>query len=160
MIISATQQNDSVIHIHTSILFQILFPHRLSRNIGYHFLCYTVGPCWPVIPYTSVCICQYQTSVCPSSYPQPFGNLMFVFKVCKSVSVLEISSFVSFFKICGPLKKFFIHNFYFFHYVGLQCSVNFLLFRKVTQSHIHVYIFFSHYRVAHFLKQLVFLFTF
>ena len=80
---------------------------------------------------------------------------MFVFKVCKSVSVLEISSFVSFFKICGPLKKIFIHNFYFFHYVGLQCSVNFLLFRKVTQSHIHVYIFFSHYRVAHFLKQLV-----
>ena len=30
---------------------------------------------------------------------------------------------------------------------GLQCSVNFLLHSKVTQSHIHVYIlFFSYYR--------------
>jgi len=27
VIISAGQQSDSVIHIHTSILFQILFPH-------------------------------------------------------------------------------------------------------------------------------------
>ena len=26
--------------------------------------------------------------------------------------------------------------------VGLQCSVNFLLYSKVTQSHIHIYILF------------------
>jgi len=30
VIISAVQQSDSVIHAHTSILFQILFPYRLS----------------------------------------------------------------------------------------------------------------------------------
>ena len=33
VIISAIQQNDSVIHVNTSILFHILFPHRLSKNI-------------------------------------------------------------------------------------------------------------------------------
>ena len=32
----------------------------------------------------------------------------------------------------------------FFIIAGLQCSVNFLLHSKVTQSHIHVYILFSH----------------
>ena len=28
--------------------------------------------------------------------------------------------------------------------LDLQCSVNFLLYLKVTQSHIHIYIIFSH----------------
>ena len=33
--------------------------------------------------------------------------------------------------------------------VGLQCSVNFLLYSKVTQSHTHIYtFFFSHYPPA------------
>ena len=32
---------------------------------------------------------------------------------------------------------------------GLQCSVNFLLHSKVTQSHIHVYILFSHIIMLH-----------
>ena len=40
VIISTVQQNDSVIHVHTSILFQILFPHRLSQNIWQSSLCY------------------------------------------------------------------------------------------------------------------------
>ena len=43
-----------------SILFQILFPHRLSQNIGWSSLCYRACPCWPIIPYTSVCTCQSQ----------------------------------------------------------------------------------------------------
>ena len=34
VIISAVQESDSVIHVHTSILFQILFTHRLSQNVG------------------------------------------------------------------------------------------------------------------------------
>ena len=34
VIIYAIQQSDSVIHVHTSMLFQILFPHRLSQNTG------------------------------------------------------------------------------------------------------------------------------
>ena len=34
VIISPIQQSDSAIHIHISILSQILFPYRLSQNIG------------------------------------------------------------------------------------------------------------------------------
>ena len=46
VIVSGVQQSDSVMHIHVSILFQILFPFRLLHNIEQSFLCYTVGPCW------------------------------------------------------------------------------------------------------------------
>ena len=34
VVTSAVLQSDSVIHAHTSILFPILFPHRLPQNIG------------------------------------------------------------------------------------------------------------------------------
>ena len=34
VMISAKQQSDSIIHVHTSILFQIPFPYRLAQNIG------------------------------------------------------------------------------------------------------------------------------
>ena len=34
VIISAIQKSDSVVHVHASVLFQILFPHGLSQNIG------------------------------------------------------------------------------------------------------------------------------
>ena len=37
------------------------------------------------------------------------------------------------------------NDFYFFSIVaGLQCPINFLLYNKVIQSHIHIYIPFSH----------------
>ena len=36
VIISVVQQSDSVIHTHTSILFQILFPHRRLYAIWHH----------------------------------------------------------------------------------------------------------------------------
>ena len=42
---AGVQQSGSVIHIHISILFQILFPHRLFQNIELGSLCSTVGPC-------------------------------------------------------------------------------------------------------------------
>ena len=42
MLVSGVQQSDSVIHIHISILFQILFPYRLSQIIEQRSLCYTV----------------------------------------------------------------------------------------------------------------------
>ena len=47
----------------------------------------------------------------------------------------------------GDFFFFFLFIMIFFAIIaGLQCSVNFLLYSKVTQSHIHVYIlFFSHY---------------
>ena len=43
-----------VIHLHTHILFQILFPYRLLENIKNSSLCYTVGPCWLSILYLVV----------------------------------------------------------------------------------------------------------
>ena len=46
MFVSGVQQSDSVIHIHVSILFQILFPFRLLHNIEQSSLCYRVGPYW------------------------------------------------------------------------------------------------------------------
>ena len=42
MLVSGVQQSDSVIHIHVSILFQILFPFRLLQNLEQCSLCYTV----------------------------------------------------------------------------------------------------------------------
>ena len=42
VLVSAVQQSDSVIHIHVSILFQILFPFRLLQNIEQSSLCYIV----------------------------------------------------------------------------------------------------------------------
>ena len=41
------------------------------------------------------------------------------------------------------------YNDFFFMLTVLQCSVNFLLYSKVTQSHIHVYILFSHIIMLH-----------
>ena len=51
------------------------------------------------LSYTTVCICQSQhpSLFSPTPHqPVPFGNHQ-LFKVCESVSVLQISSFVSFF---------------------------------------------------------------
>ena len=82
VIISALQQNDSVIHIHLSTLFQFLFPYRLSQNIGESSLCYVAGVLLPSVIYTVVCICQTQTPpIYPSPTTVPFGNNMFVCEV-------------------------------------------------------------------------------
>ena len=61
VLVSGVQQSDSVIHIHVSILFQILFPFRLLHNIEQSSLCYTVGPCWLSMLNIAVCTCQSQT---------------------------------------------------------------------------------------------------
>ena len=61
VLVSGVQQSDSVIHIHVSILFQILFPFRLLQNIEQSSLCSTVGPCWFSLLNTAVCACQSQT---------------------------------------------------------------------------------------------------
>ena len=67
MLVSGVQQSDSVIHIHVSILFQILFPFRLLHNIEQSSLCYTAGPCWLSIflkidLYWSIIASQYRVS--------------------------------------------------------------------------------------------------
>ena len=98
VIISAVQQSDSVIHIHISILFQILFPRRLSEYyhrpiqqvpIGQSF---HIPQCTYANPKRPVHLSH------PNHPPVPFGKHKF-FKVCESVSVLQISSFGPFFKI-------------------------------------------------------------
>ena len=61
VIVSGVQQSDSVVHVHVSILFQILFPVRLLHNIEQSSLCSTVGPCWLSILNIAVCTCQSQT---------------------------------------------------------------------------------------------------
>ena len=61
VIVSGVQQSDSVIHIHVSILFQILFPFKLLHNIEQNSPCCTVGPCWLSVLNIAVCTCQSQT---------------------------------------------------------------------------------------------------
>ena len=61
VIVSGVQQSDSVVHIHVSIFFQILFPFTLLQNIEQSSLCYTVGPCWLSIVNITLCTCQSQT---------------------------------------------------------------------------------------------------
>ena len=65
MLVSGVQQGDLVIHLHVSILFQILFPFRLLKNIEQSSLCYEVGPCWLPILNITVCTCESQP---------PFGD--------------------------------------------------------------------------------------
>ena len=61
VLVSGVQQSDSVIHIHVSVLFKILFPFRLLHNIEQSSLCYTVGPCWLSILFMYSCmyVCMY-----------------------------------------------------------------------------------------------------
>ena len=89
VLVSGVQQSDSVIHIHVSILFQILFPFRLLHNIEQGSLCYTVGPCCLSILNIAVCTCQLQIPnlSLPLPLPPP-SNHKFVFYVCESISVL------------------------------------------------------------------------
>ena len=59
VIVSDVQQSDSVIHIHLSIVFQILFPFRLLQNIEQNSLCYAIGVSWSF--NIAVCTCSSQT---------------------------------------------------------------------------------------------------
>ena len=61
MLVSGVQQSDSVIHIHVSILFQILFPFGLSQSTEQSSLCCTGGPRWLSTLNRAVGTCQSQT---------------------------------------------------------------------------------------------------
>ena len=83
VLVSGVQQGYSVIHIHTSIFFHILFPYRLLQNIEYSSLysrsllitCFIYSKVYMLIP----------NPIYPSFPPFPFCNC--VFKVNESVSV-------------------------------------------------------------------------
>ena len=55
LFISGGQQTNSGIHIHVSILYQILFSYRLLQSIEKNSLCCTIGPCLPkaMAPHSS-----------------------------------------------------------------------------------------------------------
>ena len=55
VLVSGVQQSDTVIHMHVSILFQILFPFKLLQNIEQSSLCYTVRPFLLSILNLAVC---------------------------------------------------------------------------------------------------------
>ena len=78
VLVSGVQQSDSVIHIHVSILFQILFPFRLLQNIEQSSLCYTVGPCLVSILNIAVYTCQSQTPNLSLTSTLPPGNHKFI----------------------------------------------------------------------------------
>ena len=61
MLVSGVQQSDSVVHIHVSILFQILLTFRLLHDIDQSSLNYAVGPCWLLILIIAVGTYQSQT---------------------------------------------------------------------------------------------------
>ena len=88
VLVSGVQQSNSVMHIHVSILFKILFPFRLLQSIEQSALCYTVGPYWLSILNIAVCTCQSQ-SPNPSlpHYPYP---LVTISSFSKSVSLKNI----------------------------------------------------------------------
>ena len=87
MLVSGVQQSDWVIHIHVSILFQIIIPFWLLQNFEQSSLWYTIGPCWLSILNQSV---QFSRSVlsnclwhhewqharppCPSPTPGAYSN--------------------------------------------------------------------------------------
>ena len=88
------------------------FSLRFFSHIDYHWILGRVLCLYSRSPlancsYSSVCICQSQT-LSPAFSPICFGYHKF-FKVCQSISVLQISSFAYFFK-----NYFFIFIFFFF----------------------------------------------
>ena len=90
--------NQLYIYIHISTLFQILSPGRPLQSSEQSSLCYTIGTHQLPTLYIAVYICQSQP---PSLFFPllPTGNLKFAFYICNSISVLQVSSFVSLFQI-------------------------------------------------------------
>ena len=57
VLVSSVQQSDSVVHIHTYFLFQIIFHYALLQDTEKSSLCCTVGPCCLLILYLVGYIC-------------------------------------------------------------------------------------------------------
>ena len=85
VLVSGVQQSDLVIHIHVSILLQILFPFRLLHNMEQSSLCYTVGPCW--LSILNIIACIYQSQTPNLSLPPTFPPLVTINLFSKSVSL-------------------------------------------------------------------------
>ena len=112
MVISAVQQSDSVIHTHIHS-FSDSFPIEFFTEYWVESpVLYIAGPQWPVIPYTSVCICQSQT---PGPFlPLPHLSPLVTYSVC-------YNSWLSFFW-CSSCP-WFVHWESLVAHVGLFCFV-------------------------------------
>ena len=96
MLVSGVQKSDSVIHIHVSILFQIIFLFRLLQNTEQSSLCYTVGPCRLSILKIAVCTLSVPNSQSiPPTHTSPlvtlnsFSKSVSLFLFCKSVHLAK-----------------------------------------------------------------------
>ena len=80
-------------YTHIYILFYILFHYRLSQDIEYSSLCYTLGPCFLSILYIIVCIHWPQTpSPSLSSLPLP----VVYFFLCELLQFVPFKELVHF----------------------------------------------------------------
>ena len=93
-IISAVQQSESAIHIHTSIL-QILFPYRLSQNIGQSSLRYTASPCGQ----------SFHMPQCAYAHPKPPVNLFSM----NHIFIRKLNAFIKRNEVCHFFSSW--HNF-------------------------------------------------
>ena len=100
VLVSAVQQSESVIHIHISTLFKILFPYRSLQSIEQCSLCYTVGAYQLSILYVVVCICQSQSPNLSLPTPSPL------------VTIGLLSTSVTLFLFC---KQVHLYHFFRFH---------------------------------------------
>ena len=97
MITSATQQSDLSLHTHP-FFFRFFIQIDYHRTLSRVLCLYSRSPLASHSIYLSVPMPTPTTQLIPPPQTVPFGNGKFVFKVCEFVSVLQISSLVSFFR--------------------------------------------------------------
>ena len=98
-LVSGIQQSKSVIHRHSYMLFfKILFLYSLSEYWGEFPVLSSGSLLIFYFIYSRVCLLIFRFLTYPFPVPASAMN-KFVLSVCDLVSVLWISSFVSFFKI-------------------------------------------------------------
>ena len=99
VLVSGVRQSDSVIRIHVSILFQILFPFGLLQSVEQSSPRYTDSSFTPPDRWLStlnIAVCAHQSQH-PPIHPLPAATTSFILQVCESASVLQRSPLVSLF---------------------------------------------------------------
>ena len=87
--------NFNNVHLRQEFCLYITLSHYFLQQL-YSSLCYTVGPC--CLSILNVCIYKHQILSPSLSLPLPLGNHKSDLYVCDSVSVLQVSSFVPYFR--------------------------------------------------------------
>ena len=80
VLVSGVQQSESVIYIHISTLFQILFPYRPLQSTEQSSLCSTVSAYQLSVLYIVVYMCQSNLPIQPTTTnPPPLSPLVHTF---------------------------------------------------------------------------------